>query len=442
MPAEGPAAGGPRGLLIAAPASGSGKTTIVLGLLRCLRGYGVAAAGAKVGPDYIDPAFHTAASGRPCPNLDAWAMRPATLARRIASLSDAGLVIGEGVMGLFDGGPGGAGSTAELAARTGWPVVMVVNAKGMAASAAALLHGFRSFDPRVSVAGAIFNRVGSPRHAALLRDACAGIGLPVLGAIPSDPALALPDRHLGLIPAGEHPSLETFLDGAASRVGAHIDLAALTALARPARIEAEGDAPCLPPPGQRIAVARDAAFAFAYPALLDDWQAAGAEVLPFSPLADMTPDEAADAIYLPGGYPELHAGRLAANSTFLTGLRNAAARGVAIYGECGGYMALGQGLIDAEGHRHAMAGLLSVETSFAARRLHLGYRRARLVADGALGPAGTEFRGHEFHFATIAAAPQHPPLFEAADGAGAPLGPVGERAGSVAGSFLHLIDRT
>ena len=441
MSADGPAASGPRGLLIAAPASGSGKTTVTLGLLRRLREAGIGVAGAKVGPDYIDPAFHAAASGRPCPNLDAWAMRPGTLARRLAGLSGADLVIGEGVMGLFDGGPGGAGSTADLAARTGWPIVMVVNAKGMAASAAALLHGFRSFDSRVTVAGAIFNRVGSPRHAALLREACAGIDLPMLGAIPADPALVLPDRHLGLVPAGEHASLDAFLEGAARRVGDHLDLAGLTALARPAGMNEAGSGPALSPLGQRIAVARDVAFAFAYPALLDDWRSAGAEILPFSPLADSAPDETADAVYLPGGYPELHAGHLAANSGFMAGLHAAAARGAAIYGECGGYMTLGQGLVDAGGQRHAMAGLLSVETSFAARRLQLGYRQARLLGDGPLGRAGTEFRGHEFHFATITASPQHPPLFDAADSAGAPLGPMGERAGTVAGSFLHLIDR-
>ena len=439
-----------RGLIIAAPASGSGKTLVTLALLRCLRERGLAVASIKVGPDYIDPAFHTAASGRPCLNLDAWAMRPETLAALAARASaNAELVIGEGVMGLFDGASDGSGSTAEVAMATGWPVVLVVDAKGMAASAAALVHGFTDYRPEVPVAGVIFNRVGSARHAALLAEACAPLGLPVLGALPQAPELSLPDRHLGLVQAAEHPELDAFLTHAAEFANRHLDIEALIACAKPCRLAPETFAPVLPPLvlpplGQRIAVARDVAFAFAYPFVLDGWRAAGAEIVVFSPLGDEAPDPAADAVYLPGGYPELHAPRLAANGRFLEGLRAAAARGAVVYGECGGYMTLGRGLVDAQGRRHALAGLLPVETSFAEPGLHLGYREAELVAAGPLGPAGARFRGHQFHFAQLVAGAGggegEAPLFRCRDARGAETGTMGGRAGTVMGSFLHLVD--
>ncbi|MBW8727675.1 MAG: cobyrinate a,c-diamide synthase [Inquilinus limosus] len=445
-------------LMIAAPASGSGKTVVTLGLLRHLRDRGMAVASAKSGPDYIDPAFHAAASGRPCVNLDAWSMRPETLDALAARQAEgADLLIVEAAMGLFDGAPGpgsvGDGSAADLATRFGWPVVLVLDAGGQGFSAAAVLAGFKSFRADIRIAGVIFNRVGSPRHEAILRRAAAHAGLPVLGLVPRLPALALPSRHLGLVQAGEHAALETFLAAAGEAVGAGVDVEALRrvgwvreprtqhgaagALGSLTRTQPTG----IPPLGQLIAVAQDTAFAFAYPHLLAAWREAGADILPFSPLADEAPDPAADAVYLPGGYPELHAGRLAGNRRFLDGLRLAAGQGRAIYGECGGYMVLGTGLTDAEGHRHAMAGLLPVETSFAERRLHLGYRRAALAAATPLGAAGTPWRGHEFHYASILSEGPGEALFEAWDAEGAPLGRLGRRAGSVFGSFFHLIDR-
>ena len=437
------------GLVIAAPASGSGKTLVTLALLRRYRNAGLAVASAKVGPDYIDPAFHAAAGGGTCRNLDSWAMRPETLAAEVSGLGlGAALTLVEGVMGLFDGGPGGGGSTAELAALTGWPIVLVVDARGMAASAAALLHGFAGYRPALRPAGVIFNRVGGAGHERILRAACDELGLPCLGCLPRDPALTLPERHLGLVQAAEHPALEAFLEAAAALVARHIDGEALRKLARPARSIAEpspAEAP-LPPLGQRIAVAADEAFAFAYPAVLEGWRRAGAELLPFSPLSDQAPAAACDAVYLPGGYPELQAGRLAGNGAFLEGLRQAAGRGAAVYGECGGFMALGAGLVDATGERHAMAGLLPLETSFAAPRLTLGYRSARLLADGPLGRRGAGFRGHEFHYAralgTQAPAERGaPPLFEARNASDEALGTLGLRLGTVSGSFLHLVDR-
>ena len=434
-----------RGLILASPHSGSGKTVLTLALLRALARRGTRVVSAKAGPDYIDPAFHAAASGAACLNLDCWAMRPALLQALVRRLAAAGeLVLCEGVMGLFDGvGASEAGSTAELAERLGWPVVLAVDAARQAASVAALLEGFTRHRAGVRIAGVVFNRVASLRHAEILATATRAAlpELAILGAVPRDPGLALPQRHLGLVQASEHPELEAFLDRAAEIVAAHCDLSGLVALATPPRLDGGNEAPIpLPPLGQRIAVAQDRAFAFAYPAIIEGWRAAGAEVAFFSPLADEAPDPTANAAYLPGGYPELHAGRIAANSHFLAGLRSLAARGAAIYGECGGYMVLGQGLIDAEGARYAMAGLLPVVTSFAAQRRHLGYREAALPLATPLGAAGARFRGHEFHYAAVVEE-SGTPLFQAQDGSGTALGAMGTVAGSVMGSFLHLIDR-
>ncbi len=418
-----------RGLLIAAPSSGAGKTTVTLGLLRALRDRGVDVRGAKSGPDYIDPAFHAAASGRPCGNLDAFAMTP-PMVRALAA--GPGLLLVEGAMGLFDGAPpNGAGASAELAAVLDIPVVLVVDAAAMAQSVAPLVAGFARHDPQVRIAGVILNRVGSARHARMLQTALAPLGLPVLGCLPRAPGLALPSRHLGLVQAAELLDLERTLTAAVAWVADHVDLDAIQKLAAPLPSAA---LPSVTPPAQRIAVAQDAAFGFAYTHLLAGWRAAGAEILPFSPLANDAPSPQADLIFLPGGYPELHAGRLAAAERFLSGLRQAATRGVAIYGECGGYMVLGDGMLDAEGHRHAMAGLLRLETSFADRCRHLGYRWLRAEA----GPFPGAWGGHEFHYATTLRA-EGPPLFQAWDAEATPLDAMGLRAGPVCGSFAHLI---
>ncbi len=432
------------GIIIAAPASGSGKTTITLALLRALRRQGRKVGAFKVGPDYIDPMFHARASGRPSVNLDSWAMRIETLAGlgdRVADGVD--LVLGEGVMGLFDGAADGQGSTADLAALLDLPVLLVVDVRGMGASAAALIEGFTHHRDDVEIAGILLNRVASAGHEALLRRACDDrFAQPVLACLPSDPRLELPARHLGLVPAAELPELEGWLDRAAEIIGERTDLDRLVRLARPFGLGLYGPpARPLRPLGQRIAVASDIAFAFAYPATIEGWRVAGADILPFAPLADQAPDPAADAVYLPGGYPELHAGRLAASRQFLHGLRTAAARGVFIYGECGGYMALGGTLTDGAGEHHAMAGLLPVATSFAEPRLQLGYRRLKLLEASPLGQAGTTYRGHEFHYASLVDTGDAPPLFDASDARGQPLGRLGARVGAVAGSFLHLIDR-
>ena len=434
-----------KGLIIAAASSGSGKTTATLALLARLKRRGVAVASCKVGPDYIDPQFHARATGRPCFNLDGWAMRPATLAHLVQQATrGAELLIVEGVMGLFDGAPGDAalapGSTAEIAARTDLPVVLVLRAKGIGATAAALLQGLTRHHADVRVAGVIFNEVGGERHRAMLAQAAARAGLPVLGYLPAIDDIALPSRHLGLVQAREHGEFDRYLDRLCAHFAPHLELDALRALARAPTIVSSGPARSISPLGQRIAVADDVAFGFSYAATLLGWRAAGAEIIRFSPLAGEGPDASADAIFLPGGYPELHAGRLAANNAFMDGLRQAARKSTAIYGECGGYMTLGEGLTDAQGARHAMAGLLPVVTSFAERKLHLGYRQGTLLADSPLGTTGRAFRGHEFHYATVVSEGRAESLFEVADAACRNLGRQGRRQGSVFGSFLHLID--
>jgi cobyrinic acid a,c-diamide synthase len=408
------------GLIIAAPRSGSGKTTITLALLAALRRRGVAIRAGKSGPDYIDPAFHAAASGAEGVNLDSWAMAPellAAVAANAASGSD--IFVIESSMGLFDGiagPPGRTGAAADLAARFALPVLLVLDVSGQSQSAAAVARGFATHDPAVRIAGVILNQVASPRHREGVAAAMAQLGLPILGSMPRDATLALPERHLGLIQADEH---------------------AILRLAAPFAPTAS-NAPALPPPGQRIALARDAAFSFIYPHLLQAWRRAGAEIIAFSPLADEAPPEACDSCWLPGGYPELHAGALAQSRHFLAGLRHFAATRP-VHGECGGYMVLGRVLEDSDGISHAMAGLLGHATSYRQRRLHLGYRKATLCAASRLGPAGATLRGHEFHYASVTDPGPDAAFATLTDGIGREIGPEGGQRGSVSGSFFHAI---
>ncbi len=424
----------PRGLILAAPASGSGKTVAALSILRALSSISVDLRAAKAGPDFIDPSFHTLACGAPSVNLDPWAMQPDRL-RGLAQAQGGSHLIVEAMMGLFDGAADGSGSTADLAGVLGLPVALVIDCARQSHSVAALVRGFRDHRADTRISGVILNRVGSPRHEAMLVAALGAIEMPVFGAIPRQDAMRLPERHLGLVQAGEHADIEGFIAAAAAVASSYIDLERLLAAFAPLNLPS---APMrrLPPPGQRIAVARDTAFAFAYPHQLSDWRATGAELSFFSPLEDEEPDPAADAVILPGGYPELHAGRIASAERFLGGLRRAAARGAFVYGECGGYMVLGNGLVDRESTRHAMAGLLPLETSFEKPRLHLGYRHA-VAAQGF--PFGSRLSAHEFHYSR-ALSEKGEPLFAATDAHGADLGGVGLRSANVMGSYLHVVD--
>ena len=284
----------------------------------------------------------------------------------------------------------------------------------------------------------VLNRVASERHRRLAAEAIEAIGLPVVGAIMRDPTLSLPERHLGLVQASEHAALEEFIERLADVMEKSLDLDAILALAAPFDAAGGDFSHALQPPGQRIALAEDAAFTFVYPHVAAEWRRQGAELAPFSPLADEPPPDNCDACWLPGGYPELHAGTLAAAGRFRAGmLRFGAAR--PIHGECGGFMVLGKTLEDADGKTHEMLGLLGHATSFAKRRMNLGYRQARLRADCPLGAAGETIRGHEFHYAQMVAAGDDEPLADISDGQGQPLGAFGGRRGNVTGTFFHAI---
>ena len=405
-------------------------------------------AAAKAGPDFIDPTFHARGERRAVRQSRCLGDAAANARRRSSRGLEAAeeIVLCEGVMGLFDGtgADGEAGSTAELARITGWPVVLVVDARGQGASVAALLRGFAQHQADVPLAGVIFNRVASERHRTLLAGAVMRHlpGLAILGALPADPALALPSRHLGLVPAGEIAGVEAVIERAADQVGAALEIDRLLALARSSILAGRCERRGIPPLGRRIAVARDDAFCFAYPAVSRRMAARGRRSL----LLLAARRRAARR----GCRRGLSAGRLSRavgrpdrrRRGFFAGLRRAAAEGKPIYGECGGYMVLGEALIDADGRRQPMAGLLPLVASFAERRRSLGYRSATLLAGGPLGRTGSRFRGHEFHYATVAVEEAGERLWSVTDAAGADLGASGLRRGSVFGSFIHLIDRS
>jgi cobyrinic acid a,c-diamide synthase len=433
-----------RGLIVSAPRSSSGKTLVTLGLLGALRRKGVAVRAAKSGPDYIDPAFHAAATAAKGVNLDSWAMSPPLIDALIAdTASEAELLVIEGAMGLFDGvpgTPGRSGAASDLAARLRLPVLLVLDVSGQSQSAAAVAAGFASYNPAVRVGGVVLNKLGSDRHRTLIADALHPLGIPVLGAIPRDETLLLPERHLGLVQAGEHADLAARLDRFAEVAARHLDLDGILAMASPLAGDSVDRPAPLRPPGQRIALAMDDAFSFIYAHVLDGWRRAGAEIVPFSPLQDEAPPDGFDVCWLPGGYPELHAGTLAAARRFLGGLADFSRRHP-VHGECGGYMVLGEAIEDAQGVRHAMAGLLGHATSFAKRRLHLGYRQARLLSDHPIGAAGEVIRGHEFHHASITAKGSDEPFVEVTDAQGRAVAETGSRRGNVSGTFFHAIAR-
>jgi len=430
-------------LLIGAVRSGAGKTTLSLGLMRAFARRGLRVGPVKCGPDYIDPGFHAAATGRDSLNLDCWAMKEdliAQLAARAANNAD--IVVAEGAMGLFDGAPGDisrSGASAGVASITGWPALLILDIAGQGQSAAAIVRGVAAHDARVTIGGVVLNRVASERHRKLAQEAIEAIGVPVVGALPRKDTVTLPERHLGLVQAGETRNLDAILEALADHVEENADIDAIRAVARPMRRDATSTPATLgvTPPGQRIAIAQDEAFSFFYPHLAQSWREAGAELSFFSPLADEAPASHCDVCWLPGGYPELHAGRIAGAENFQEGLRRFAASR-SVHGECGGYMVLGRSLVDAKGSAHAMASLLDLETSFSQRKLHLGYRRATLSANSCVGPSGAALFGHEFHYATVVR--EKGECFAYVNDAySGELRPAGLRSGHVSGSFFHLI---
>lgn len=432
-------------LLIAAPSSGQGKTTVTLGLLRALSRRGLAVQPFKVGPDYIDPGHHTRAAGRTSRNLDGWLIGSAAsqeLFQRAATGADISIV--EGVMGLFDGLADGSlrASSAEMAGLLALPVILVVDVAHQGVSAAATVLGFQSFDPTVRIAGLIMNRVGSHRHASLIEQAITKrCGIPVLGAIPRGEELVIPERHLGLH-TGVEQSWETVYDRLASSIERYVHVELLLRLA--------AEAPPLPTATKRlfapvpdrvvcrVGVALDEAFNFLYADNLDQMRHSGAELVFFSPLRDQGVPPGCTLLYFGGGYPELHARTLTANRSMLNSVRAFAQSGGRIYGECGGLMYLGKGLADLDGDDHQMAGLLPVRTRMAGRRLSLGYVMARAETDSGILGCGEEVRAHLFHYSEVETLPGGETCLTVHQAAGTMVRREGWQAGSVFASYLHL----
>ena len=426
------------GLVLGGVSSGCGKTLVALGLMRACRNRGIDIAAAKAGPDYIDPGFHAAAVGSPSINLDPFAMDPGYLAALSGQhgSADSTLLV-EGVMGVHDGGDA---STASLAAHLALPLVLVMDIRGQSETAASVAGGIRTSLASIGVdlAGVVLNRSRSERHTNLVRNALEGGGIVVFGTIPENDGIAVPSRHLGLVQAGDLAGLERVLEDVAQLCEEGVDIPALLAAVKsvkPAMEDLEQQRGVIPPPAQRIAIAEDAAFGFGYEHLKRQWRSMGAELLPFSPLADEAPANDVGFVYLPGGYPELHLETLAGAERFRSGLVALADAGIHIYGECGGYMVLGQAITGEGGKRYPMAGLLGVETGFQEPKRHLGYRRLERVGPP---PLPERILGHEFHYTTVLAE-EGEALFKASDKEGNSLGSAGLYQGSVSGSYMHMI---
>jgi cobyrinic acid a,c-diamide synthase len=433
-----------KGLVIAAPMSGSGKTTLSLGLMAALVRRGLAVQPFKVGPDFIDPGHHRRAAGRRSANLDGWMLaRESNLALFRRQAAGADVVLVEGVMGLFDGcdGRSEAGSSAQMAKWLGLPVLLVVGAGGMARSAAALARGFAAFDPALRLIGVVFNFLGSRRHLDLLREALADAGAPpCLGGLTRDGALRIPERHLGLVTGEEHPLNAAALAALARAVERGLDLDRLLDLL-PEVPQGPEPAPVTAAPGAhgvRIGIARDAAFCFYYDENLRLLEAAGAELVAFSPLVDRQLPPDLDGLIFGGGYPELFAAALAGN----TGLqRQVAARcreGMPIYAECGGFMYLCRELTDAAGARFPMVGIFPLATRMLPRLKALGYRQVTLARDTPLGPAGMDLRGHEFHYSELLPGGTPPCAYHLSARQGCDPRLEGYLEGRCLGSYVHL----
>jgi len=430
--------------MLAAPHSGAGKTLVTMALLRALKERGMALAPFKAGPDYIDPGFHHMACGAPSFNLDMWGMRPEFL-HQLTSVEQTGdsMIFVEAMMGLYDGAADGQASSAALAQALGLPVILLVDCAKMSHSIAPLIFGFQHFNKEKLIHGVILNKIGSKRHEMMLREALKPLDIAVVGAISHDSNLALPERHLGLVQAREQEDMEEFIAAAAKRIAAQVDMAYLCDIAATCNATtcSQMSVTKLPPLSGHMAIARDEAFCFIYPHLVKGWREQGAILSFFSPLANEAPPIEADSIFLPGGYPELHAARLASNDVFKAGMQVSAMAGKRIYGECGGYMMLGESLEDKQGTCHAMLGLLPLATRFKTRRLHLGYRHLQMVAGGVWGNTWpSKLRGHEFHYSTITYQGEATPLFQAHDARGENLSPFGQVRENIAGSFAHIID--
>ncbi len=425
-----------KGMVIAATHSGAGKSLITMAILRALKQQGLTMAAAKVGPDYIDPAFHAKAIDGICYNYDLWAMQPSTLSMVAKHLSNADMAIIEGVLGLFDGSISGVGSTADVAVKLGLPVILVVDAGAMGQSVAALVHGFASYRADIKIAGIIFNNIGTMRHEKMLRAAVKELNIDVIGCLPRHADMVLPSRHLGLVHADEMHGFESFIDKAARYICQNLDMRLLASKANFFTNLEKNTAFSLPPLGQKIAIAKDAAFNFIYPHISEQWHKAGAEISFFSPLNNQIPALDVDAVFFAGGYPELFAGELSGKDKLRTRLKQLGKQGALIYGECGGYMVMGKAIIDKDGVAHKMFDLLDLTTSFANPKRQLGYRQ--LQHDSQL-PWSKNLNGHEFHYTQTTKATGEP-LFKACDAQGETHPDMGLQDGKIMGSYAHIID--
>lgn len=452
------------GILLAAPESGSGKTTVTAGIIAALTARGLTVQPFKVGPDYIDPTYHTLAAGRTCRNLDAWMLGKAAVRESYArNCRGADLAVVEGVMGLFDGFGvlDNEGSSAEIAHLLNLPIILVMSARGMARSAAAIVTGYDRFSAETRIAGVILNRVGSPRHAAMCQQAIvAETGVPVLGYMLRDETLVMPERHLGLVPTVEAGEWQAFIADVGRRVGETVDLDKLLGLAglqnigipsdSTQEIENDGMNPSATSqkmsfsrrrqstPQARIAIAQDEAFSFTYPENVELLQEAGAAIVPFSPLHDTAIPDDVDGIILVGGFPELYARKLGENRPMFDSIHSHFASNTPIYAECGGLMVLTDYIIDQQGDRHEMAGILGGYSRMT-KRVKLGYRTVTALCDSPLLTKGTQVRGHEFHYSTWENRPKTLPYaYHIQSRTGGEPTPVGVQHGSVWASYIHL----
>jgi cobyrinic acid a,c-diamide synthase len=433
----------PRVLVIGGVASGVGKTTVTLGLLEAFRRRGLTVQAFKVGPDFIDPGFHEIVTGRGSYNLDGWMCgREHALATVARHAADADIALVEGVMGCFDGidGTSEDGSTVQMAKWLGAPLVLVLDARAQARSAAAVVLGFEQYDPQLSLAAVIANRVGGETHAAWIREAVtARCRAKVLGAIPRDEGIALTERHLGLVTAGEGGLTADKRTRLASLVERSIDLDGLLKLATPVQMP-DTAAPVRTSaiaPRARIGVAHDVAFCFYYRDNLTLLEAAGAELVYWSPLVDVSLPPV-DGLYFGGGYPELHGAALGANKAMLDAVRSFAAEGRPIYGECGGLMYLADAIEDFDGATHTMVGLLPSTVRMRPRRLSLGYTEVTLQADSPFGGIGGVARGHEFHYSSLDPVPSSIARVYSLRRRRGEERPEGYRVGNALVSYIHL----
>ncbi len=444
-----------KSILIAGTHSGCGKTTITLGIMECLKRRGLSVAPFKAGPDFIDPGYHRLVTGRTSVNLDGW-MCDADFVRDtfLHHAAGADISVIEGVMGLFDGAGGvdEAGSTAQIAKIIGAPVLLVVDARSQGRSAAALVKGFAEFDPRVRVAGVIFNNVGSDGHGLILRDAVErlGTGIKVVGCLPRDEKLHIPSRHLGLVTAEEQPLSEEYLDHLARVIRNHVDLGLLWTLTTPHFVEQSlplwgggldlgQKRPASKSDPVLIAVARDEAFCFVYEDNLRLLWEAGAEIVPFSPLRDAGLPDGTAGIYLPGGYPEVYADALAANTSVMAGIKGNIEDGMPVYAECGGFIYLTQGVMKGPSDETVpLSGIFPVTARMLPRRKALGYREVAFTAGSVLGASGTVTRGHEFHYSEMEPMPEGIEQVYRVSRNGVDLGTEGYRYRNCVASYIHL----